>query len=95
MNNQNLIIYQFNSLYRILKEIEQDLNFSIVESLNEKSLKNKIKNLDNYLVITKKKNLEIENKYVFDKLPIKLSKFIEKLNIKLLKQQFIEQSDIN
>ena len=94
MNNQNLIIYQFNSLYRILKEIEQDLNFSIVESLNEKSLKNKIKNLDNYLVITKKKNLEIENKYVFDKLPIKLSKFIEKLNIKLLKQQFIEQSDI-
>ena len=55
MNNQNLIIYQFNSLYRILKEIEQDLNFSIVESLNEKSLKNKIKNLDNYLVITKKK----------------------------------------
>ena len=94
MNNQNLIIYQFNSLYRILKEIEQDLNFSIVESLNEKSLKNKIKNLDNYLVITKKKNLEIEKKYVFDQLPVKISKFIEKLNIKLLKQQFIEQSDI-
>ena len=94
MNNQNLIIYQFNSLYQILKEVEQDLNFSIIESLNEKSLYNKINKLDNYLVITKKKNLEIKNKYVFDQLPIKLFKFIEKLNIKLLKQQFIEQSDI-
>ena len=55
MNNQNLIIYQFNSLYQILKEVEQDLNFSVIESLNEKSLHNKINNLDNYLVITKKK----------------------------------------
>ena len=94
MNNQNLIIYQFNSLYQILKELEKDLNFSIIESLNEKSLHNKIKHLNNYLVITKKKNLEIKNKYVFDQLPIKLFKFIEKLNIKYLKQQFIEQSDI-
>ena len=94
MNNQNLIIYQFNSLYQILKELEKDLNFSIIESLNEKSLHNKIKNLDKYLVITKKKNLEIENKYIFDQLPIKIYKFIEKLNIKFLKQQFIEQSDI-
>ena len=94
MNNQNLIIYQFNPLYQILKELEKDLNFSIIESLNEKSLHNKIKNLNNYLVITKKKNLEIENKYIFDQLPIKIFKFIEKLNIKLLKQQFIEQSDI-
>ena len=94
MNNQNLIIYQFNTLYQILKELEKDLNFSVIESLNEKSLHNKIKNLNNYLVITKKKNLEIENKYIFDQLPIKIFKFIEKLNIKLLKQQFIEQSDI-
>ena len=94
MNNQNLIIYQFNSLYQILKELEKDLNFSIIESLSEKSLHNKIKNLDNYLVITKKKNLKIENKYIFDELPIKIFKFIEKLNIKFLKQQFIEQSDV-
>ena len=47
MNNQNLIIYQFNPLYQILKELEKDLNFSIIESLNEKSLHNKIKNLNN------------------------------------------------
>ena len=76
MNNQNLIIYQFSSLYQILKEIEQDLNFSIIESLNEKSLHDKIKSLNNYLVITKKKNLEIQNKYIFDQLPVKISKFI-------------------
>ena len=39
MNNQNLIIYQFNPMYQILKELEQDLNIKIIESLNEKSLK--------------------------------------------------------
>ena len=36
MNNHNLIIYQFTSLYQILKELEQELNFKITEILNEK-----------------------------------------------------------
>ena len=47
MNNQNLIIYQFNPLYQILKELEQDLNFKIIESLKEKSLNNQIEKLNN------------------------------------------------
>ena len=58
MNNQNLIIYQFNPLYLILKELEQSLNFKIIEVLNEKSLNEEIKNLKNYLIITKKKYFE-------------------------------------
>ena len=39
--------------------------------------------------------MNINNQYVFDKLPIKISKFVEKLNIEILKQQFSKQSEIN
>ncbi len=95
MNIQNLIIYKSNTLFQVLKEIEQELNFHIIEILNEKSLNDKIKDLKNYLIITKKKLLNINNQYVFDKLPIKISKFVEKLNIEILKQQFSKQSEIN
>ena len=94
MNNQNLIIYQFNSLYQILKETEQELHFNIIEILNEKSLNNEIKNLKNYLIITKNKLINSDNQYVLDKLPVKISKLVEKLNIKLLKQQFSDQLKI-
>ena len=94
MNNKNLIIYQFNPLYQILKEFEQDLNFKIIEVLNEKLLNNEIKNLNNYLIITKKKILNIKYQYIFDHLPIKIFKFVEKLNIEFLKIQFNDQSEI-
>ena len=93
MNNQNLIIYQFNPLYQILKELEQDLNFKIIESLNEKSLNNQIEKLNNYLIITKKKILNLEYQLVFEHLPIKIFKLIEKLNIEFLKKQFSVQSE--
>jgi len=94
MNNQTLIIYQFNPLYKILKELEEDLNLKIIEILNEKSLINKIKNLNNYLIITKKQILNIEYQYILNSLPIKIFKFIEKLNIEFLKAQFNNQSEI-
>ena len=93
MNNQNLIIYQFNPLYQILKELEQDLNFKIIESLNEKSLNNQIEKLNNYLIITKKRILNVEYQFVFEHLPIKIFKLIEKLNIEFLKKQFSVQSE--
>ena len=93
MNNQNLIIYQFNPLYQILKELEQDLNFKIIESLNEKLLNNQIEKLNNYLIITKKKILNVEHQFVFEHLPIKIFKLIEKLNIEFLKKQFSVQSE--
>ena len=38
MNNQNLIVYRFNLLYQILKEIEEDIQFKIIEISDEKVL---------------------------------------------------------
>ena len=91
MNNQNLIVYRFNLLYLILKELEEDINFRIIEISDEKSLINEINNLNNYLIITKKQILKFNNQFILSQLPIKIFKIIEKLNIEFLKQQFVEQ----
>jgi DNA-binding response OmpR family regulator len=95
MNNHNLIIYQFTSLYQILKELEQELNFKITEILNEKSLNNETKDLKNYLIVTQKKIINANNQYIFDHPPIKILKLVEKFNIKFVKQQFNDQSEIS
>ena len=94
MNNQNIIVYRFNHLYQILKELEEDINFKIIEISDEKALKDEIKNLNNHLIITKKQILKLNNQFVLSQLPIKIFKMIEKLNIEFLKHQFVEQSRV-
>ena len=94
MNNQNLIVYRLNSLYKMFKELEEDINFRIIESLDEKSLINEIKNLDTYIIITKKEILKLNNQFILKQFPIKIFKIIEKLNIELLKQKFAKQSQV-
>jgi len=93
MNNQNLIIFNFKSLYLILKELEEHLNFKIVESPNVKNLNDKIENSKNYLIISQKKINNIDNQFVLNNIPIKISKLIEKINIRSLKLQFNEKSE--
>ena len=95
MNNQYLIIYQFSSLFEILKELEGDINFKVIDVKNDELLNNEVKKLQNYLIITKKKSLNFDNQYFLDNFPIKLLMLIEKLNIELLKKQFNNQSEIN
>ncbi|MDC3120762.1 winged helix-turn-helix domain-containing protein [Candidatus Pelagibacter sp.] len=92
MNIQNLIVYQFNTLYEILNELEENLNFDVLDTNSEKSLKSKINISKKYVIVTKKRILNLDNQIVLDKFPIKLNKFIEKLNIQFLKQQFNHQS---
>ena len=94
MNKQYIFIYQFTLLFQILKELDWNLNFQIQDISNEKNLQNEIKNKKNYLVIGKKKMSNIKNQFVLDKLPIKISKLIEKININFLKYQFNDQSQI-
>ena len=94
MNNQIIIVYQFNTLYQILKEIEKNINFSVVEVSTEKSLMNEIKSLNNFLIVTKKKILNLDHQFILNQLPTKIFKMIEKLNIEFLKQRFAEQSQV-
>ena len=93
MNEQNLIIYKFTSLFHILEELNSDLNFNITFVDDKNILKDKIKNFNYYLVLTNKKYPDISNQFVLDDLPINIFKFIEKMNIEFLKQQFNNQSE--
>ena len=92
MNYQNIIVYRFSLLYQILKELEEDIQFKIIEVSDEKALKDVIKDLNNYLIITKKQILKINNQFILNQLPMKIFKMIEKLNIEFLKHQFTEKS---
>ena len=51
MSKQNLIIFQLPILFKILKELDQYINFNIIEAKNEKDIKDNIHLIDQYLVI--------------------------------------------
>ena len=94
VTNQILIIYKFTELYYIFEELSLDLNFTIIFVENEKSLNEKVENLNNYLVISNKKNLNIGNQFVLENTPINIFKLVEKINIEFLKIQFNSQSEV-
>ena len=89
MNNQILIIYKFAKLYQIFEELDLDLNFKITFTDSELSLNEKIKNLNNYLIVSNKKYLNISNQFILDNTPINIFKLIEKINIEFLKIQYL------
>ena len=94
MSTQNLIIYKFSTLYHIIEELGLDLNFKTSLVDNEKSLKDKVKNHKNYLIISNKKYLNLENYFVLENTPTKIFKLIEKINIEFLRLQFNSQSQV-
>jgi DNA-binding winged helix-turn-helix (wHTH) protein len=94
MNNQNLIIYEFDELYKILIEIKKDININF-----KKVSKNQLSELSfesNSLIFTKKSipGINANNQIIFDKFPLPIFKLIEKINIEFLKKNFNNQSEI-
>tara|TARA_B100001121_G_scaffold138103_1_gene120983 strand:- start:5 stop:607 length:603 start_codon:yes stop_codon:yes gene_type:complete len=94
VSSQNIIIYKFTELYQILEELGSDLNFNIAFEDREEFLNERVKNLNNYLIISNKKYSDIRNQFVLDNLPINVFKLIEKINIEFLKLQFNNQSEV-
>ena len=94
MNSRILIIYEYQILYQIFNEISESLNFEIIQS-NEKDLKEfNFDQKNNYLIISEKKIEGVKNSLILDNLPIKFEKLIEIINIKFLKNKFLDQSHI-
>ena len=92
MNNQKLIIYEFNELYKILIEINNDENLII-----KKASKNDISDFishPNTLILTKKKISNLNNQIIFNSFPVSILKLLEKINTQFLKLNFNNQSDI-
>ena len=94
MSIQNLIIYRSSVLHSILKELSLNLNYNIYDIEDENSLNDKIKNLNNYLIISSKKLSYIDNQLILYNTPINISKLLEKINIEFLKLHFNNQSKI-
>ena len=99
MLSQNIFILNSKTLYDILIELKNLLNFNILH-MNEKDLnKNTFDDYKNYILLTNDlKNLE-KNPYidtakvmVIDEIPIPLKQLIEKINIFILKESYQTQS---
>jgi len=93
MNNENLVIYDFKILYEILSEINNYINFKLI-NINKISDLN-LKDQNNYLFISNKKIKNVKNQIVLENIPIGINKLIENINIKFLKKKYSQQSEIN
>ena len=94
MNSRILIIYEYQILYQVLNEISEGLNCEIIQSSNKNFKELKFDTKNNYLIISKKKIEGVKNSLILDNLPIKFEKLIEIINIKFLKNKFLDQSHI-
>ena len=92
MNNYNLVIYEFEELYKILAEIKKDINLNFekasIKQLREINLKT------GSLILTRKLIPGLDNQIIFDKFPISVFKLLEKINIEFIKKSFHEKSEI-
>ncbi len=92
MNSHNLVIYEFDELYKIFEEIKKDINFDF-ERVNKQELFN-LNLKSNCLILTKKEISGLKNQIVFERFPISIFKLLEKINIEFIKKNFHEQSEI-
>jgi len=103
MIKQNVFIINLNPLYEILDEIKENLSFKIIKFANEDDfIKNSYLDIANSLVISKTNQKILANKSFTDKnllsfkdFPLPLDKFLELINIQLIKLKFNHQSKIN
>tara|TARA_Y100000591_G_C21479703_1_gene519822 strand:- start:99 stop:659 length:561 start_codon:yes stop_codon:yes gene_type:complete len=92
MNNQNLLIINFQELFNILNELDEFLNFKVINVKKKELSDLNLNDFENYLVLSKD-NLNISNQLIINDFPIKILKLLEKINIEFLKKKFNEQSN--
>jgi len=103
MIEQNIFIINYNTLYEILDEIKENLSFKIIKYQNDEDfIKHNNLNTKNSLIILNSNqeillhnNLCKKNFLNLKDLPLGINKFIELINIQLIKLRFNHQSKIN
>ncbi len=93
MDNQNLIIYNFPTIFEILSEVENNLNFKIIKFNKEDLVNFDETQYQNFIFLSKEKISNIDNQFILNNSPIKLKKLIESLNIQFLKINYKDQSN--
>tara|TARA_B100000787_G_scaffold135082_1_gene103863 strand:+ start:187 stop:774 length:588 start_codon:yes stop_codon:yes gene_type:complete len=103
MIRQNVFIINFNSLYKLLEEIKENLSFIVKGYENEVDfIKSSDSDLLNSLIISKSNLRLLSNKKITEKnflkindFPLPLNKLLELINIHLIKLKYNHQSKIN
>jgi len=94
MTLKTLIIYEYQTLFQILNEINENLKFEILNSNQKDFNKLKLDEYGNYLIISSKKHENLNNCLLLKNTPIKFNKFIENINVCFIKNDFANQSEI-
>ena len=93
--SKKLIIFQNKKLFKILDEISEKFEFKLEFFDKEKDLEClESKNSKNYLIISKKKILNLSNQIIINTFPLRINELNQILNINFLKSKFTEQSKI-
>ena len=92
MSNHNLVIFDFDELYKIFREIKKHINFNF-EKLDKHQLSD-LNSKSNCLIFTKKTIAGLENQIVYDSFPVSIFKLLEKISIEFIKKNFHEKSEI-
>ena len=94
--SKKLIIFQYKELFKILKEINENFEFKLEFCEKEKDLEYlENENSKDYLIISKKKLLNLSNQIRIDTFPINIKELNQILNVNFLKSKFTEQSKIS
>ena len=94
MISKKIIIYEHDVLFEILDEIKEKLSFDIIKA-NKKDFENIKKKLKtNFLVISAIQK-DQENCIIIKEFPFKIKKFIQTININLLKKEFSDKSNVD
>ena len=97
MLKSKLFFYNLNTLYDILYEIREKINYNLIKISKIEELNNIIEVEDNnYLLISDKKtkNLLKINHLIIKNKPFKITSLLEKINISLLKNNYSGQSNL-
>jgi hypothetical protein len=91
MKNYQIIVYDFETLFHILDELKEYLNFEII-SVSKKNYKDLITKYSDFTIISKKEYKDFKSVIVIKNFPLKIKKLIEIINTNFLKKQFHLQS---
>ena len=95
MKHKKLIIYEYDTLFYILNEIKENLNYELIKA-QENNFQDIKSNLNSdFLIISKNNSKKTNNHMTLQGLPIKINKIIELINVQFLKNKFNLQSNIN
>ena len=95
MYHKKLIIYEYDSLFNILDEIKENLNFETIKANKDNIESIKLDLKSDFLVLSKNNFDKDSNQIILQNLPTKINKLIELINIQFLKNKFSIQSNMN